>query len=152
MKPKLGIFAGSFNKFHIGHKNILEKAINILGDNIIIAIGNNPSKIKNDDNYLYAQELSVKLNNRVITYNIFLHELILDYSKDYDVVLIRGLRNGDDLAYETNQLKFIKEFLPIDFNLYVMFILADEKFNHISSSSINQLESFRKDSAKHLIV
>jgi phosphopantetheine adenylyltransferase len=150
LKPKLGIFAGSFAPAHIGHKNILEKAQNILGDNnVILAVGKNPNKEINNVDINY---LSEKLNCKVIKYSCFLHELILEYNQNFEVVLIRGLRNGDDLAYETNQLKFIKEFLPSNFNLNVMFILADEKFNHISSSVIKQLENFRKDSAKHLII
>lgn len=35
-KPKIGVYAGSFNPFHLGHYNILTKAEKIF-DNIIIA-------------------------------------------------------------------------------------------------------------------
>ncbi len=150
MRKKLGIYGGSFNPFTVGHKNILEKAERLLGKgNVIIAIGNNPSKSppKIDEN------LSKKLDCEVITYSCFLHELILQKeSEGYDVILIRGLRNGDDLAYEENQLKFIQEFLPTDYYLNTIFLISDEKYKHISSSAVRQLESFRKGSAAKFII
>ena len=154
MKDKLGIYAGSFNKFHIGHKNIFDKAENILGENnVIIAIGINPSK---DQTILEAKEnadnIEEKLNKKVIVYKCFLHELILQYSESYDVVLIRGLRSGYDLDHEENQLRYIKEFLPKDFNLNVMFLMCDEEYKHISSSAIRQLEKFKEHSGNKYIV
>jgi len=43
----LAIYPGSFNPFHIGHLNIVEKAQDIFGvDNVLVAIGNNPFKMK----------------------------------------------------------------------------------------------------------
>ena len=116
MKKKLGIYAGSFNPFTIGHLNILQKAERILGKgNILVAIGCNPAKTSITDNSGRAKELSEKIGCEVISYTTFLHEIILQKEEEgYDVVLVRGLRNGEDLAYEDNQLKFIKEFLPED--------------------------------------
>ena len=40
---KKAIFPGSFDPFTIGHKDILDQALNIF-DEIIIAVGENPSK------------------------------------------------------------------------------------------------------------
>lgn len=153
-KKKIGIYAGSFNPFTIGHLNILQKAERILGKgNIVIAIGSNPAKTSITDFSEKAQKLSEKLGVSVISYSCFLHELILQKEDEgYEVVLVRGLRNGEDLAYEENQLKFIYEFLPKDYYLNTMFLMSDEQFKHISSSAIRQLESFRPDSAKNYII
>ena len=62
---------------------------------------------------------------------------------------MRGLRNGDDLDYEDNQLKFIQDFKS---DINVVFIRCDAQFEHISSSSIRQLESFRPSSGKKYLV
>src|SRR5688572_6111322 len=42
-QPNIGVFAGSFNPFHRGHLNVLEKAERIF-DKVIIAFGRNPEK------------------------------------------------------------------------------------------------------------
>ncbi len=154
MKQKLALYAGSFSPTHLGHQNILIKAERIFGKgNVYIAIGCNPEKIDIQDFSLKAKELSEKINAPVIAYTCFLHELILQKEEEgFDVILVRGLRNGDDLAYEENQLKYIEEFLPVEYNLNTIFIMCDEKFKHISSSGIRNLEKFREGSAKNYII
>ena len=151
---KLFIYAGSFNPFHIGHLDISEKIEKIGGkENLLIAIGLNPSKvsIENiDEINENAKRISISTGRKVEVYSTFLHEFIeLKENQGYDVVLVRGLRNGDDLSYENNQLKFITDFKP---NLKSMFIMCDKEFEHISSTSLRQLESFRKDSSKKYLI
>ena len=147
----LAIYAGSFNPFHIGHLNIVEKAEKIFGrGNVLIAIGVNPEKAKSEDLLSRSIEIGNKTGRSVEVYTTFLHELIeKKESEGYKVVLIRGLRNGDDLAYEDNQLKFINDFKK---NIDVVFFRCDEEFQHISSSAIRNLQSFRPGSGdKYLI-
>src|SRR5574343_354989 len=144
MKKTLALYCGSFNPFHIGHLNIVEKAERIFGkDNVLIAIGINPGKVKPEevgDITEKAIELKNKINREVVVYTTFLHEFIEEKEKEgYNIILIRGLRNGDDLSYENNQLKYINEFKS---GINVVFIMCDEEYNHISSTSIRQLESF----------
>jgi len=145
----LAIYAGSFNPFHIGHLNIVHKMEKIFGHgNIMIAIGVNPSKAPMDQSELLqrSSKLSKGLDVPVEVYTTFLHELIeKKESEGYNVILVRGLRNGDDLDYEDNQLKFIKDFKK---DVNVVFIRCDEEFEHISSSAIRQLESFRPGSGE----
>ena len=151
----LAVYAGSFSPFHIGHLNIVDKMEKIFGyGNIMIAIGVNPSKMANpsdlSDLNQRAKELSQKLDIPVEVYTSFLHELINQKEKEgYKVILVRGLRNGDDLDYEDNQLKFIQDFKS---DINVVFIRCDAQFEHISSSSIRQLESFRPSSGKKYLV
>lgn len=141
----LAIYAGSFNPFHIGHLNIVEKAENVFGKgNVLIAIGVNPEKAKSTDLLSRAAEIQSKTGRSVEVYTTFLHELVeKKESEGYKVILVRGLRNGDDLAYEDNQLKFINDFKK---NIDVVFFRCDEQFAHISSSSIRNLQAFRPGS------
>jgi pantetheine-phosphate adenylyltransferase len=143
----IAIYPGSFNPIHVGHINILEKAERIFGKgNVITAIGINPDKVNtNDKSYLFEQDnkakiISKKINRTVITYSKFLHELVEDYEKEgYNVVIIRGLRNGVDLDYEVNQMRFINDFKK---DINVVYITCDQEFEHISSSAIRKIEQF----------
>jgi pantetheine-phosphate adenylyltransferase len=149
----LALYCGSFSPFHIGHQNIVDKMKKIFGyGNILIAIGVNPSKTSTDISELQirATKLSKIMDVPVEVYTTFLHELIEKKEKEgYHVILVRGLRNGDDLDYEDNQLKFIKDFKK---DINVVFIRCDEEFEHISSSAIRQLESFRPGSGEKYLV
>lgn len=143
------LFCGSFNPIHIGHLNIAQKAVSMFGkENVIICQGVNPSKeSENRDSILYKKILQ---SFRTREYFCFTHEIIKDYVADgLNVVLIKGLRNGDDLAYENNQVSFIKDFYS---NLNVIYIPCDKEFEYISSSAIRQLESFEPGSGEKYIL
>lgn len=151
----LAIYAGSFNPFHVGHLNIVEKAEKIFGEgNVLVAMGVNPAKSSLDEMRSVSLDkmslLEKKIGRKVEAYFSFLHEYINQKEKEgYDVVLVRGLRNGDDLAYENNQLSFIHDFKP---EVKSVFIMCDKQFEHISSSSIRQLESFQPGSGLKYLV
>jgi pantetheine-phosphate adenylyltransferase len=143
-KPNIGLFAGSFNPFHIGHMDILLKAEEIF-DKVVIGFGNNPDK--NSRNI----KIPIGLEYReCIVYNGLITELITDLElKDQKVTLIRGIRNGNDLNYESNQLEFIKDIKP---DVNVVYIPTDKIYEHISSSAIRNLEKFNSDLSDKYIV
>lgn len=132
-KPFIGVFCGSFNPFHKGHFNVLQKAEQLF-DKVIISFGKNPDKqVRNWD-------IPNSIKNRQLTeYN----GLLTDYvtSLGYDVIVIRGLRNSTDFNYEQNQYRYIQELMP---NIKIINIFCDKEFEHISSSGIRTLEKFNK--------
>ena len=84
-------------------------------------------------------------------YSGFLHEHIIKYEQEgYDVTVVRGLRNGDDLNYEMNQLAFIQDFKK---DVKTVFIACDKEVAHISSSAIRMIKKFGGDeSVKNYII
>ena len=130
-KPKIGVFAGSFNPFHIGHLNILKKAEKIF-DKVIIAKGINPDK-RNDEISVLPKELQY---HQCETYHGMLHDFINDLG--YDVTLIRGLRNEDDFKHENMMRGYIKDFNP---NINTVYIMCDTEYAKVSSSAIRTLPS-----------
>lgn len=125
-KPKIGLYCGSFEPFHIGHFNILEKA-EATFDKVIIAKGVNPEKM-NERGFL--QEFTLPFHQH-IKYGILLYQLYQQLSERYDVTIVRGLRNGYDLQYETNLLRSIQDKIP---SAKFVYYVCDSKYEHISSS------------------
>jgi pantetheine-phosphate adenylyltransferase len=135
-KPNIAVYPGSFNPFHKGHYNILQKAEQIF-DKVIIARGVNPGKEK------ASYELPDVLKYRqTATYEGLLTEFTNNLG--YDVTIIRGLRNGSDLQYELNQYRYLQELS--DKHINVVAIFCDMEFEHISSTGIRQLEKYGKAS------
>jgi pantetheine-phosphate adenylyltransferase len=129
--PKIGVYAGSFNPFHLGHYNILTKAEDIF-DKVIIAKGINPDKEKGEF------ELPDKIKNRqIIYYDGLLTDMLSNLG--YEITLIRGLRNATDLQYELTQYAFLQEMMP---TIKIVNIFCDKKYEHISSSAIRNLMKY----------
>lgn len=151
------LYCGTFSPLHIGHINIIEKAEKVFGKgNVIVAIGINPDKVVNiDKEYLdekskLAQTISEKIGRTVITYSKFLHQVVEDYeAQEYNVVILRGLRNGVDLDYEVNQVRFIHDFKK---DVNVVYMTCDKEFEHISSSAIRKIQQFGEELAKQYLV
>ena len=132
-KPKIAVYAGSFNPFHKGHYNILKKAEQIF-DKVIIARGVNPDK----NNKIV--DFPTKIQNRQIEiYDGLLTDFIDGLG--YDVTLIRGLRNATDLQYELTQYRFLQDLNP---NIKIVSLFCDKEFEHISSSAIRSLKMYNK--------
>ena len=142
MKKTIGIYAGSFNPFHVGHKDILDQSIDLF-DEVYLALGNNPSK-----DLSQREPLPVFLKNykcKVHNYSGLLSDFINKVEWDNDgsnVWLVRGLRNGEDLSYEDNQLRFLKSMYP---SLKTLFFRCDFKYDHISSSALRNLRKFSEE-------
>jgi pantetheine-phosphate adenylyltransferase len=149
----IALYCGSFNPMHTGHLNILHKARDIFGvENVIIAIGVNPSKAKTLSENEINNRLNQlkKVNPKVDYYTGLLTDFVEKYeNQGYNVVLIRGLRNGFDLNAENNQLAYIKGFKP---NIKIIYIPCDKEFEHISSSDIRNMEKAYPGSMDKYIV
>lgn len=131
--PKIAVFAGSFNPFHKGHYNVLQKAEKIF-DKVIIAFGKNPEKEER------ANKIPASIKNRQLeNYDGLLTDFVA--SLEHDVVIIRGLRNSTDFNYEQNQYRYIQELMP---EIKIVNIFCDKEFEHISSSGIRTLEKYNK--------
>ena len=131
--PKIGLFPGSFNPFHKGHYNVLQKAEQIF-DKVIIAFGKNLDKKNKNFN------VPSTIKNRQVEY---FDELLTDLIKslNQDLVIIRGLRNTKDFLYEQKQYRYNQDLMP---NINVINVFCDKEFEHISSSGIRTLEKYNK--------
>lgn len=149
-RPSVAIYAGSFNPFHIGHLNIVEKAENIF-DKVVIAKGCNLSKIgkiPDATHLIHPYELKCMPYHECVEFYCTLVELIKHYEKDCDVTLVRGLRNSFDFQHELNLVNTMRDYLP---SLKVVYIPCDAGLAHISSTMIKELTAFNQDVSQYSV-
>lgn len=131
-QPTIAVYPGSFNPFHKGHYNILQKAEQIF-DKVIIARGINADKAP------ASHTMPAALTYRQIeNYS----GLLTDFANNlgYPATIIRGLRNSTDLQYELNQYRYLQDLSTKPLNIVSIF--CDREFEHISSTGIRNLEQF----------
>ena len=140
-KVNVGLYVGSFNPFHLGHLNIINKAEKIFDKVVILLAQNegketNPFKIPDCLKYKQVDILKDPLTTDYIKNNI---------TDNVKITLVRGLRNSVDLLNEQNLLSYMVDFYP---DLNFVFITCDKQYNHISSSDIRK----NKDATKAYII
>lgn len=149
---KTAIYPGSFNPWHEGHQDILEKSLQIF-DRVIIARGENPSKkhdkltelaIQSAEESWIANKLPARLIERVIfvTFKGFLHAWVKNHAAYETCAVIRGLRNGYDLQYEINQQYWYED---LGLTIPIVYFITDRKLGHISSTAIREIEKIKSE-------
>lgn len=152
MKTKIGLYPGSFNPFHVGHLDIVKQAANVF-DKIIIAKGVNPAKKGIADAYqlptTFLTQFRRDIDITVMSYDTLLVDYIRRLELDFDVTLVRGLRNGADLEYEQNLVAFLRGMHP---QIKIVAFYCDPVFRHISSSALRDIKQFSELEYKKYVV
>jgi pantetheine-phosphate adenylyltransferase len=137
---KIGIYPGSFNPWHKGHRDILNKALQVF-DKVIVYVLDNPDK-ENSPQYrsmVIAAQLAnlknveVKRDSSSLVYIVEQEQASTPEAK---FSVIRGLRNGNDLQYEMNN-----QYWNEDVGLKIPFVyfITDRSLAHVSSSAIRSV-------------
>jgi pantetheine-phosphate adenylyltransferase len=145
---RIAIYPGSFNPLHVGHLNIINTALKIF-DKVIVVRCINSAKSDTDDLFISGTDLPERA---VIYRHTGSFTSFLDmYYLNYNITIIRGIRNNADLQYEMDYITYLtavydKELPP------VVFIPANKDTQHVSSSSIKAILPFHDEYADSLIV
>ena len=132
------VFAGSFDPFTVGHKQIVQTCLEKY-DKVFIVIGENPQKtcvmtlqqrqrailscFENNDRVIVVTYLQVKDN-------------YADYLKSQGVsVYVRGIRNKQDLEFEKQMEQKNKQLYPF---ITTEYVFAQQQFERVSSSLVKQ--------------
>lgn len=129
---RIAIYPGSFNPFHDGHLDIVNKMLPLF-DKIIIAQCINPAKAKPE-----PIELDHSENISIISFQGFLSELI-DETKACAV--IRGLRDPNDFIYEQKQQYWYEDSSII---VPIIYAICDRQLTHVSSSALRSLAELER--------
>ena len=144
------LYAGSFNPWHEGHTDILEKSLKVFG-RVMVSAAVNPEKSESLSydfdllaKQMYQEGRIDKERVRLQHFNGLLVDFITRLRTEFDVeicALVRGLRNGHDLNYEMNW-QYWNEDLGI--KIPIVYFICDRNKSHISSSMIRMIEQVRK--------
>ena len=140
------LFPGSFDPFTIGHKWVVDKALEI-ADKVVVAIGINENKrrtfavedVAEKIKKAYAQDLRVE----VITYK----GLTIDMAKEIEATaIVRGVRSTIDFEYEKNIADINRELSGIE----TILLFTHPTLSHVSSSMVRELNHFGYDISKYI--
>lgn len=139
---KLALFPGSFDPFTLGHKIVVDQALELF-DQIVIAVG-----INSDKHGLLTPESRVRLINdiyknesriEVKTYD----ELTGQFCRQLGIkTILRGLRNSVDFEYERSIAQVNQTLFP---EIQTMLLFTPAEYVAISSSVIRELVAFGGD-------
>ena len=141
----IALIPGSFDPITMGHIDIIERAAARF-DKVFVAVMNNDSA-KHDStlsskNYTFEMEerlyfVRVSLahieNVDVLSSSGMLIDLFDEVGAD---VIVKGVRNGEDLEYEMKHAKWNKAHNP---RVETLFLPAEERFSTVSSTMVRTL-------------
>jgi pantetheine-phosphate adenylyltransferase len=131
------IYAGTFDIPTNGHIWMINKASKIF-DNVIVAIGINPSKktmFSLEDRLKMLKNITYGMDN--VTIDSFTNDYLINYaiSKKADFI-VRGIRNSNDFEYEKT-MRHINE--DINSSITTTFLIPPRDISEISSSMVKGL-------------
>lgn len=136
-KYSVGIYAGSFDPFHVGHLDIVHKAEKLF-DKVIVVRAINPEK------QMHTYSLPESLPNQIINHDGIITELFKE-DRQYRSTMIRGIRNEYDVASEMNYMAWVHEINP---DIPFVHLFCDQENVKISSSALrgfSKIEGFDID-------
>jgi pantetheine-phosphate adenylyltransferase len=146
-RPNVALYVGSFDPFHIGHLNILQKAEQLF-DKVILVRGVNPEKSSAFVGEPDGFPVSIQ-NRQTLYWDGLTTDLVKNLEKDQNVTVIRGLRDGKDLDYETNLLRGMEDLYK---DVRVIFVHCDKQYEHVSSSMIRKNRKFGERCVERYLV
>lgn len=135
------LFPGSFDPFTNGHKDIVERTLQ-LADEVVVAIGVNADKKclfpVLDRKRQVEQVFEGNPRVKIVSYS----GLTTDFAQAIGATyIIRGVRSCADFEYEKNIAQVNRQLTGIE----TILLFADERLANLSSSVVRELISYGKD-------
>lgn len=130
------VYVGSFDPLTLGHLDIISRGARIF-DNLTVGIGINPDKQP-----LFASDQRVALCKEALSHlaNVDVRTfegLAVEFVRRCDSrILLRGVRSLSDMETEFTMSLANR---VLDREIESVFLMAGERYNHISSSLIKQI-------------
>lgn len=145
---KIALFPGSFDPLTMGHLNTIERGAQLF-DELVIGVFVNTNKksffTSEEKVTIVKESVSHLANVRVLAQE---SDLTVNVAKTLGVkFLLRGIRSIKDYEYE-QEIALMNQHLAPD--LETVFLLAEPKYSHISSSLLKEVWTFNGDIKEYL--
>lgn len=145
---KICIFPGSFDPFTNGHMDILRRGAALFDGVVVGVLANREKKT------VFSVEQRVAWIDRCIhgqglqqtcSVEAFSGMTVDFVQKQGAVAILRGLRGGVDLEYESQIAQINKDLMP---GLDTVFLLTDSRYAHLSSTLVRDVGMYGRDIAR----
>ena len=148
MSSRIGLYAGSFDPVTLGHLDIIRRGARLV-DKLIVSVGINPDKrplFSPTERVEMLQSVLKEIPN--VEVDCFEGLTVDHVHRRKAGVMIRGIRTVSDIESEFTMPLTNRTLSP---DIETVFLMASEKYSHISSSLIKQIALMGKDhSLNHL--
>ena len=140
--PKVAVYTGSFDPVTLGHLNVIHRAAGLF-DKLVIGIGINVEKksmFTPDERVGLLTEVTSEYDNIEIRK---FSGLAVGFVRECESrIMVRGIRPLTDIAAEFTMMLANRQLDP---DIETVFLMADQKLAHVSSSLIKQITSLAND-------
>jgi len=141
-KLRTAIYTGSFDPITLGHLNVIERGSRLV-DRLVVGIGINAEKtglFPNAEREDLVRAATAHVENVEV---ISFEGLAVNFVRKMGArVMIRGIRPLTDMAGEITMMLANRELDP---DIETVFLMADQRFAHVSSSLIKQITPLATD-------
>ncbi|MCS7470099.1 pantetheine-phosphate adenylyltransferase [Stieleria sp. ICT_E10.1] len=139
---RIAVYTGSFDPITLGHLHIIHRASRLF-ERLVIGIGINAEKgslFSPEQRSELVQTVTQDIEN--VRVEIF-DGLAVDFVRSLGSrLMVRGIRPMTDIAGEFTMMMANRQ---LDEDVETVFLMADERFSHVSSSLLKQIASVSKD-------
>jgi pantetheine-phosphate adenylyltransferase len=146
----IAAYAGSFNPIHLGHLNIIKRAVKIFG-NVIVIVTNNSAKqykVSIEDRIRMVQVAieAEMLDSFVEVVSLEEDETVADFCAVENVdVLVRGIRSSADMSFELMMAEVNR-----DNKIETIFLSCDPVYSNFSSTMVRECVKYSMPIIKYV--
>lgn len=134
---KNAVFTGSFDPITIGHYDIIKRISGIFEKVYVAITVNSEKKYMFDDEQRFEMVKKTcdgLLNVEVLNYN----GLIAELAREKDAVIVKGVRNSVDFAYEYEMSNINREISGVD----TFLLPAKPELSFVSSTFVREMVKY----------